>query len=678
MKRLLYAIMISVLLPVCLFGQGKSGFMTGRVRDTEGRPVAGAIVTDGFTHSETDQNGNFRFESPYPERVHFVSVRIPAGYRPILKNGCPVFFSSVDPYAGKERSAEIILQKRDKIDDSFTLMLMADPQAYVYSSNVKRENVAYASTDVWNDLFGDMREKIAATSGECYGICLGDIAASLRHGSVYPEYCRQLSTLNIPFYHVIGNHDHYHEIARDDDESALTYEETFGPRNYSFDIGKFHFIVLDNCIFIKGLRRYPFMYGLQDEYLEWLKSDLARVPEDMPVMICAHADFFNENGLVKLEYDGMKCDYKFDEFLDAIQGFDKLSVWAGHTHTTSFHGKVNTPANTSGVESYVVGRPTGDMPVNEYVSGDGTPRGYVVVEISGKEMTWKYRTISAKTAPFRGKEKPELNWNEYAAGETQQVHAYPRGAYGDDFVYANVYLWDQHWGTPVLKIGSKEYQMTRDHVYDLGWKEISRFYVTKNDRIPNYRGSRNSHGFMIRVPEKARGTGTVEVTDRFGRQWTTEVSVAPVRHDDGLKHLVFDFSKGADGCPEKVSEDVRFRIKKHDFQLSRGCYIPGEIIEDNHICLSGRGSSIVLPAIKGQVLTGVTVHPSGNRMKQQTAQITDMSGNTIQGGKELVFYGNVTDSWNVTGTEPGTSYRIVSTSETFRIGEIRLTYRKIR
>ena len=675
--HIIAGIIISALSGLFTELSAQSRILSGSVRDTDGNPVVEAVVTDGFTQSITDKNGNYRFESPYPERVRFVSVRIPSGYMPVVSGGRPVFFSEVPTYEGTERSAEIVLKKRTNPIDSFTLFMMADPQAHVYKKTIKKENVAYASTEAWKDLFGDMSTKIAATSGECYGICLGDVAASLKTGSVYPEYLASIETLGIPFYQVIGNHDHYYEIAENDDASAAAFEDAFGPRNYSFDLGQFHFVVLDNCIFIKNLRRYPFMYGLEDEFLEWLKGDLARVPKDMPVMICAHTDFFNEDGLVELELDGMKSDYKYAEFLKAIQGFDKLYVWAGHTHTTSFHGKVNTPANTSGVESYVVGRPTGDMPINEYVSGDGTPRGYVVVEAAGKEMTWKYRTIDFKSTPYRGDKKPEFKWNMNVAGETQQLRAYPRGAYGDDFIYANVFLWDQHWETPVLKVDGKTYQMTRDHIYDLGWKEINHYYREKSSKVPNIRGSRNSHGFMVRVPEKASGNGTVEVIDRFGRRWEQTVSVDPIKYDDGNKHLIFDFRVAPKGSPSEVSENVVIKVKKQELNLSKGCYKEADNVEDNHIVLSGKGSYLTLPAIKGYKLTEILVHPSGNRMKEQIATVTDLKGNEVKGGEELKFFGNVTDSWILEETAENTSYKIVSNDKYFHIGELRLTYSKI-
>ena len=72
----------------------KGAVLTGQVSDTQGNPIAGVYVSDGFTWSQTDARGKYRIVSPYPERVHFVSARIPADYSPILKDGVPVFFYS--------------------------------------------------------------------------------------------------------------------------------------------------------------------------------------------------------------------------------------------------------------------------------------------------------------------------------------------------------------------------------------------------------------------------------------------------------------------------------------------------------------------------------------------------------------------------------------------------------
>ena len=691
MRKFVYFFSLLLVLGLgCVSLSGKSKLekgpiLSGQVIDTDGKPVAGAVVTDGFTQSRTDDQGKFRFESPSPFRVKFVSVRIPSDYLPVIKEGVPTFYCEVPEYKGKERTARITLRKRAVKADDFNILMFADPQAHVYDPASHRDNTAYCATDVWKDMFEDMRNKAASDPGQYYGLCLGDIEAwgpkaNNPYPSVYPFYRQLMSTLDFPLFNVIGNHDHLPAgDVENDDDSAETYESFFGPRNFSFDLGQIHCVVVDNCMFIKGLRRYPFLYGLEDEFLEWLKGDLALVPKDMPVMVFMHANPFEDKGPNSWVYDDMQTAYRLDDLLEALQGFDKLYVWSGHTHTGHFVGRVHSPANPSGIEQFVIARCVGpDNHTNEHISGDGTPRGYVVMEVSGKDISWKYHIQQVEKAPFKGKAQPELKWKLAKTDESVQLRAYPRGAYGDDFVYANVFLWDKSWNLPVLRIGDKAYPMKKGDCYDLAYKEMIQSY--KDQKIGQSWAGKRYHTFYVRVPEDASGMGTVEVTDRFGRTWTTDVSVDPVRDDEGHLRLVFDFRSQPEGCPGSKAYDISFTAASGDatyaFTLSSGRYLGPNPAREGHIAIADKNSYLTLPAVEGYRLVQVSVHPDGLDNKYLAASICNPSGSIVPGGEKLVFFGNATDSWSLTGTKPNTSYRIVSLTGAFRIGELRLTYEK--
>ena len=195
----------------------KGAFLSGRVIDTEGNPVGNVAVTDGFVWSQTDADGRYRFESPYPERVRFVSVSFPSDYNPVCRDGRPVFWSSVTSWQGLERTADIVLEKCESPGDDFTMLMMADPQAREYSASSNAENLAYATKDIWEDVFADMRTMISETGGSVYGLCLGDV--SQQPLTVYPQYCIGMASLEIPFFQVIGNHDHLYPDKETDDEA---------------------------------------------------------------------------------------------------------------------------------------------------------------------------------------------------------------------------------------------------------------------------------------------------------------------------------------------------------------------------------------------------------------------------------------------------------------------------
>ena len=693
MKKIIY--IFTVLVFVCtgifapLSAKGKlepGPVLSGSVMDTDGNPVVGAVVTDGFTQSETDIHGNFRFESPSPFRVRFVSVRIPSGYLPVLKKGVPVFFAAVPAYKGRERKATITLVKRKEAADTWSMMMIADPQAAFYDPSQKSENIGYAGTDVWKDMFADMRQTVSSADVPFYGMCMGDIAAlsvgaKSAYPSVYPEYCKGTESLGIPFFNVVGNHDHLLNMdTENDDESVLTYEDFFGPRNYSFDLGQVHFVVVDNCIYIKGYRRYPMMYGLEDEFLEWLKGDLARVPKDMPVIVCQHADVFSGNGVQKWVFEGKPGTYKLNEFLELLQGFEKMYVFAGHTHAGEFIGRIESPANPSGVEAFIVGRGVGGY-ANEHTCPEGTPRGYVIMDVNGKDISWRYHLQQVDNAPFRGKKKPDLKLRPTL--EDEQLRAYSRGSYGDDFVYANVYLWDKHWQTPLLRIGDNTYPMIRDDVYELSYKEIIKAYQPWSQKKLNYSG-RRTHSFLVRVPQDASGEGIVEVTDRWGRTWTHTVSVDPLQYTGNGEYVHFDFREVPAVWTENAAGDISFSCeqngKVYTFALSGGAWEEGKGDDEAHLRLTSKGSRLQLPALDGYKLTSILVQPFGNRHKGQAAFISDSSGNPADGGDRLLFYGNATDGWELNHTLGNTAYQLVcdSNSGRFVIGELRLTYEPVQ
>ena len=100
----------------------------------------------------------------------------------------------------------------------------------------------------------DLQEMIASypPATPVTGISLGDIVWD--HFEHFPVYKKEMARLKIPFYPVIGNHDHDKEILSDK-ASAHTYEKYFGPAYYAFQLGKVYCIVLDNILY-EGNKKY--------------------------------------------------------------------------------------------------------------------------------------------------------------------------------------------------------------------------------------------------------------------------------------------------------------------------------------------------------------------------------------------------------------------------------------
>ena len=223
--------------------------------------------------------------------------------------------------------------------------------------------------------------------------------------------------------------------------------------------------------------------------------------------------------------------------------------------------------------------------------------------------------------------------------------------------------------------------MKRGDCYDLAYKEMVQAY--KDQKVKQSWAGSRFHTFYVRVPEDAAGMGTVEVTDRFGRTWTTDVSVDPVRYEDNNLRLVFDFRTRPEGCPGEKSIDIGFSAVScggaaYDFFLSCGRYLAPDANREGHIAIADKGNYLTLPAVEGYRLVQVSVHPDGLNHQYLAANICTSSGTEVGGGEKLVFYGDATDTWNLSDTKPDISYRIVALTGAFRMGELRLTYAPAR
>ena len=99
------------------------------------------------------------------------------------------------------------------------------------------------------------------------------------------------------------------------------------------------------------------------------------------------------------------------------------------------------------------------------------------------------------------------------------------------YIYTNVYLWDNKWGTPTFN-GSKMSQLSRTHsnAFDNAYMECRNFYETSSflkdveDYLDDFK-TPDRFNAIFRIKESnATGSGTVSVTDRFGNTYTAEIS----------------------------------------------------------------------------------------------------------------------------------------------------------
>lgn len=482
--------------------------LSGVVKDDAGNPVSGVLVSDGGQTTVTDADGRYQLYSDLSLR-RFVYITIPAEYEIPVKQGIPQFWKQI-PQGAESFEADFTLKRRTAAADRYTVLMVGDPQIRGYSENT--DNLMFHSTDIYKDLCADEKAYAATiTDRPVYSVVLGDMVHNKM--DLWEEYCAGIEDFTFPVFHTIGNHDHIQK-AKTDDEAIAYFEKHLGPTNYAVELGRLHFIFLDNIIMednsnLTGTSTGEYKAGLSNDIVEWLRGHLKHVDKDKILMLCTHSSLYKkvdanpaETNVNASVYTGLLAPYKF------------VHTWAGHNHNWfNYAYAAEEPGSQyANVESHVVGRSTGMLGLNAEVAGDGVPRGYLVVDVDGEKITWKFRPYASEY----GVELPLSPDKQLRA-----YRPYEGGYYADSKVYVNVWAYDAHWG-PVYYTdsGKNKVEMTPEVTHD-GY--ANSLYLMYKDRYSPLKYTIVPHLFSVE-PSAGAKEAQIETTDRFGNTWSTSIS----------------------------------------------------------------------------------------------------------------------------------------------------------
>lgn len=517
------------------------GPVSGMVKDSNGMPIKGVVISDGERCVETDEYGFYELDSDLAS-TKFIFASIPSGYKAPSTNGIPKFYYRITDADIKKQSCVVDFTFAPIAGDPnhYTLLVGADPQPRAKSKGDDR--VAFHSLDICDDLYLDMADTRAKiTDREVYGMMLGDIVHE--NMSLFANYVAGIGTTGVEMFNIIGNHDH-DLSATTDEEGARRFEENFGPSYYSFNIGKQHFVVLDNVIMttIDGkLAKNEYSYGLTDKQWNWLKNDLSFVDKSTTLMVASHVPMFKKDS-AEAEYQSQSAHGT--DYANLLASYSKVHAWAGHTHR-SFNYNYPSSNALKNIEVHTVARSTGELWTNEY-NAYGTPRGYTIVEVDGDNISWRYKPTTYQKAQFVGNSYSTVgtpaytyrDWDYNADGkailrnsgkqldESYQMKAWKQGNY----IYVHVFMWDDKWGK--AKLNGKDMTLLKrynnflvDDPRDYAYQEMFDFYSV-NSILSGYDYSYSPvyHNSIFRSSVSGSGSGTITVTDRFGNTYSTEVT----------------------------------------------------------------------------------------------------------------------------------------------------------
>ena len=447
--------------------------ISGTLRSTDGKGIAGVTVSDGFTCVTTDAKGRYKMTTS-SDAVH-VFYSIPSAYKVNVKDGHPDFYQKLEKGVKKY---DFTLTPNPTEEKQFRLLMVADPQAQCefHIKRFERETVP------------DIRAYVDAQTLPCYGVTLGDVVYTegKHKTNKFMEPMRRAmgyDNSHLLFFQTIGNHD-FNEPPVTLDKGTSTYnlayqrafEKVFGPVNYSWNRGDVHIVSMKDYIADDNPKkfRYHKEYGnpcFTDEQLEWLRQDLAAVPKNKMVILCLHIGLYNR---MKKNVDAVR---------DLIAQFDEAHIMIGHTHF------MNHKVNEDGVFEHVHAAASGAFWWS-CLNGDGVPNGYAIYDVDGAHIkNWWYKgtghDISYQIRMYRG--------DAEFGGEFEKFK-YP---YTHDTVLANVFMADPAWKVYLYEDG----ELTG---------EMERIPVTK-DSVPEADSSRDWYAVGYHLGVIGRSYG--DVTD---------------------------------------------------------------------------------------------------------------------------------------------------------------------
>lgn len=538
--------------------------VNGRVT-CSGEGVEGVVVSDGYTVVTTDADGYYAF---YSEKKNgYVFISIPPGYEIYENYNTTAAEKIFVPFwqamtYSKAKAETHNFKLKVKNNDSHIMVIGTDTHVSTASSQNQFFN-----------LFINALKKEATDAGSTpiYSTLLGDLTCNYHWytQNYFPETFRaSLVSDNYPIklFPIMGNHDH--DSAIDDGynsswNSTWRYRQYLGPHYYSYNLGKVHYVVLDDTYFLnthtpgasysKGVTGDQDYYNHIEEYqLEWLKKDLQYVDKETPVIIGLHipvhrlntSTFVTTNGLTN---GGSNSSILLDEI---VKDYKKVYILSGHTHY-NYHAH---PADYPNIHENNLAAVCAIWWTQYSVNGrhncsDGSPGGYTVYSINGTDVQWQFRSLEDNNNsqfhvvdmnPVKKQYKEDANikaLSDYCVNNPNfTATRMDYSTIEDNCVLLNVYNYDTDWKIEVKENGKSLTPVRGGYedpvhymCYDYPW------YVKNKSISRDSRTGISAHIFKIKCAT-ADADLEVKVTDPFGNIYTETVKRPMVWDDKIMGH----------------------------------------------------------------------------------------------------------------------------------------------
>ena len=501
----------------------------GVVRDKNGNPLSGVAVSDGVEIVTTDEEGRYYFYSD--KSLGRVFISLPSGYMPETVMNIPQI-------SRRFMATNLSVEQFD-----FTLRPVDNDRCVLIASTdyhlARRNN----DLEQFRDFVNDVNRFILTEQRPVYVLTMGDLTWDeywYKNYFTLGDFITEMKDLNTVAFHCIGNHDH-DPYYTEDLAATRQWRDLVMPAYYSFNIGKSHFVCLDDIVYVNNggavgtIGDKSYHNYVSEDQIAWLKKDLALVEDKAaPLFIMMHAPLAYPNASFgNTYYDEARAR----ELLACFEGFSEVHVLTGHSHDN------RNCQLTDAVMDHNTGAVCAcwwwsDVYSGRHICKDGTPGGYAVYELEDRDLTWYYKgTGISRDVQFRTYDMNKL-WLDpetYLDDRTITVDGTPvtirdwfsQQAYGrsfnrlrsDNCVYINCWNWDPEWKIEVVEEGRGSLAVKRLWEYDplhLITYVIPR--LNKGSR-PSFTANKMGHLFSVQASDPS-STLHITVTDRFGRVYT--------------------------------------------------------------------------------------------------------------------------------------------------------------
>ena len=514
--------------------------------ECEGKPLEGVAVSDGYQIVKTDKQGLYNLTSA--KRNGYVFITIPSGYEAMTEGTdvVPQFWAELtaDPQTAERHDFNLRAVNNDK----HIIVAVTD----IHIANRLNDQTVFTESFI-PSLKAEI-EQYRKQGIPVYSINMGDSSFDLYwydYNYDIADFRKTLATAGYPtqMFATMGNHDNDGAVPYGPDVDFLAsakYRKAFGPTYYSINIGKIHYVMLDNIIYhnqvkeggkkgknIVGSRNYDIAFTR--EQLDWLAADLKDVDKSTPVVLAAHSPIFRYANYMDAPVAIRLPEEQQQEFVSLLKDFKTVHILSGHTHRNRCcYGKRDTtkPEIANITEHTVVAVSGARWHTSAFggpqIGVTGDPAGCKIFPIDGTDIKWYFKaTEFDSSTQFRCFDMNQVRKYYQENGEIKVfLNHYPKRTNyanfkGENVVMINVWDWATDWKISVTENG-RELEVVRkkreNPQYMVTYDIPKRLWMFDLNTKSSAKKSQHPHMFFVET-SSPNSTIEVTVTDSFGNRY---------------------------------------------------------------------------------------------------------------------------------------------------------------